>query len=153
MTETATRGHIPRIGRPTPVEQTADVFPEGWHHVEGTDEIWLRHDLTWRCHPFPVPVTQPAEPTPRYPHRIDLSRFNPRRMTIAFDMWGMEGEWVDRACGVVEPALDWWEAGHAEPTLEAVGRMATLTMHTVEWFYLHDPPIIDNIHVCTVHDD
>ena len=65
-------------------------------------------------------------------------RFVPARATLSLDALDLYGPEVDIACGVVEPAVDQWEAGTLIPTPEQVVALAALTRMPVEYFY--EPP-------------
>ena len=59
----------------------------------------------------------------------------PARMTVALDVIGAEGAWVDEALGGAEPMVDQWEAGELVPTPQQVEKLATLTGFPVGFFY------------------
>lgn len=58
----------------------------------------------------------------------------PAHITIALDAAGLYGPEVDVACGVVEPAVDMWEAGRLYPTWEQIVALAQLTGKTSAYF-------------------
>lgn len=76
-------------------------------------------------------------------HKLDTARARekwamglvvPAHITIALDAADLYGPEVDRACGVVEPAVDMWEAGRLYPTWEQIVAVAELTRKTPAYF-------------------
>lgn len=59
----------------------------------------------------------------------------PYRIAAALNLRELYGPEVDEACGVVEPAVDQWEAGELVPTAEQVELLAALTDFPVAFFY------------------
>lgn len=74
---------------------------------------------------------------------------NPKRITFALDARGLYGPEVDIACGVVEPAVDEWEAGTRVPTPAQVVALARLTEFPVGFFYRADPPATEVGYICS----
>lgn len=54
----------------------------------------------------------------------------PYMITHALDAMDLYGPEVDTACGVREPTVDLWEAGHVYPTFDQLCALATLTRVT-----------------------
>ena len=67
---------------------------------------------------------------------------------MALDLRGLEGPEVDIACGVVEPAVDMWEAGTLVPTREQVAALAVLTDFPVTFFYQPADPPLGPVWIC-----
>lgn len=65
----------------------------------------------------------------------------PARITIALDIRGLEGDWVDEACGAEPPYdVDLWECGLKVPTAEQVRKLADLTGFPIKFFYMPIEP-------------
>jgi hypothetical protein len=72
----------------------------------------------------------------------------PARITRALDLRLLDGPGVDIACGVVEPAVDLWEAGELVPTREQIGLLAKLTGFPPEYFYAPVEPETSRAFLC-----
>ncbi|WP_433357843.1 helix-turn-helix domain-containing protein (plasmid) [Microtetraspora malaysiensis] len=57
------------------------------------------------------------------------------RITMALNARNLYGAKVDRALGVEEPTVDWWEEGKAVPTAAQVRRLAEYTNYPLTFFY------------------
>jgi hypothetical protein len=64
--------------------------------------------------------------------RVDA---HPSRITAALNARALYGPEVDTACGVLEPAVDEWEAGTRRPTWEQLVALAALTDFPVGFFF------------------
>lgn len=84
----------------------------------------------------------------REERNLATKRPTPKRITIALDLMNLYGPEVDIACGVVEPAVDMWEAGTLVPTPEQVRALSALTGFPINFFYLPEPEPLGPIWVC-----
>lgn len=71
-------------------------------------------------------------------------RVRPWRITAALDLRKLYGPAVDRACGVVEPAVDLWEAGDLYPSWEQLQALSKLTEFPVAYFVREGEPLSEN---------
>ena len=79
---------------------------------------------------------------------VETTKLNPKRITMALDICGLEGPGVDEACGVKEPVVDLWEAGKLTPTREQLDALCRLTGHPLKFFYLTDPEPVGPMFLC-----
>lgn len=67
-----------------------------------------------------------------------MNGVNPHRITVALDRAKLFGPTADAKLGAVEPDLDHWEAGTAQPTDQQLAKLAAMANVPVEFFQLAD---------------
>jgi hypothetical protein len=87
---------------------------------------------------------QEASTRQRDDRLLAAGRVVPARITMAFDLAGLDGPDVDERCGTYhgnpDGDLDRWEQALAEPSREQVRLMAKVTGFPEPWFYRPLPP-------------
>jgi hypothetical protein len=94
-----------------------------------------------------LPYRSGFVPTPVDPAPFDFAPERApevTRISVALDAAGLWGPEVDEALGAAEPAVDLWESGDLEPSVEDVGRLSTLTGFPPAYFYLGPVEAMDS---------